>query len=77
MDTYCTLPRQLALMQAIRKYSDLGKKALALEVPVRDVTALASKDRLARVKFEEDFEGDLKRTLEQMDDEFRKLEVVS
>ncbi len=77
VDTYCTLPRQLALMQAIRKYSDLGKKALALEVPVRDVTALASKDRLARVKFEEDFEGDLKRTLEQMDDEFRKLEVVS
>lgn len=77
VDTYCGLSRQLSLMGAIWKYSELGKKALALEVPVKEITSLPSKDRLARVKFEEDFEGDLKKTLDMMDEEFRKLEVVS
>lgn len=75
VDTYCTLERQLRLIRAIRRYGELGKRALALETPLRQVVDLPSRALLARVKYEEQMDKELDKTLEQMEEEFRKLEA--
>ena len=50
---------------------------MALEVPVKDIAYLKSRDELAKLKFEEDFDGKLKVVSELMEKEFRDLEVTS
>ncbi|HYS72238.1 MAG TPA: V-type ATP synthase subunit A, partial [Thermoplasmata archaeon] len=70
------LKRQLTLMQAIRAYYDLGQKALKLDVPLKEIVGIKSRELLARVKFEEKFDEELARALAQMEDEFRKLEAA-
>ena len=77
VDTYCELNKQFILLNQIKKYSDLAEKALALEVPVKDIAYLKSRDELAKLKFEEDFDGKLKAVSELMEKEFRDLEVTS
>jgi V/A-type H+-transporting ATPase subunit A len=77
VDTYCELKKQFILLNQIKKYSELAEKALALEVPVKDIAYLKSRDELAKLKFEEDFDGKLKAVSELMDKEFRDLEVSS
>jgi len=76
VDTYAPLKRQLSLIQAIRKFHDLGHKALKLDVPLKDIANLQSRALLARVKYEEKYEDELARANALMDDEFRKLEVA-
>jgi V/A-type H+-transporting ATPase subunit A len=75
VDTYCGLDRQFRLMEAIKRFNDLGKRALALEVPLRDIVNLQSRALLSRVKYEEEFEKELEKTLTLMEEEFRKLEA--
>jgi V/A-type H+-transporting ATPase subunit A len=76
VDTFCQLMRQFTLMSMIKKYSDLAKKALALEIPVKDIAYLKSRDELGKLKFEEDFDAKLKALEELMNKEFRTLEVT-
>ena len=76
VDTYATLKRQLALIQALRTFNDLGQKALKLDVPLKEITGLKSRELLARVKFEEKYDEEMQRAVSQMEDEFRKLEVT-
>ncbi len=75
VDTYCTLENQLRLMDAIKRFDDLGKRALALEAPLREIADLPSRALLSRVKYEEDFEKELDAAINQMEEEFRKLEA--
>jgi len=75
VDTFCPPERQFKLISAIRRYADLGEKAVALDVPVKDVAGLKSRELLTRVKYEEKFDGELEKTLAQMEDEFKRLEV--
>lgn len=76
VDTFCPLKRQFTLMSMIKKYSDLAKKALALEVPVKDIAYLKSRDELGKLKFEEDFDAKQKAVEDLMNKEFRALEVT-
>ncbi len=73
VDTFCPPKRQFQLIRAIRKYSDLGQKAVKLDVPVKDVAGLKSRELLTRVKYEAEFDKELEKTLAQMDEEFKKL----
>jgi V/A-type H+-transporting ATPase subunit A len=75
VDTFCPPERQFKLISAIRRYADLGGKAVALDVPVKDVAGLKSRELLTRVKYEEKFEAELEKTLAQMEDEFKRLEA--
>ena len=75
VDTFCPPERQWKLISAIRRYADLGQKAVALDVPVKDVAGLKSRELLTRVKYEEKFDAELEKTLAQMEDEFKRLEV--
>lgn len=73
VDTYCSFDKQYKLLKAISKYGDMAKAALESGIPMKDILALESKDELAKVKFEEDFEGALNTVLDKMDREFAAL----
>src|SRR3990172_9471286 len=75
VDTFCPPERQFRLISAIHRYADLGAKAVALDVPLKDVASLKSREFLTRVKYEEKFDAELEKTLGQMEDEFKRLEV--
>ncbi len=75
VDTFCPPERQFKLISSIQKFADLGKKAVALDVPVKDVAGVKSRELLTRVKYEEKFDAELDKTLAMMDDDFKKLEV--
>ncbi len=75
VDTFCPPERQFKLMTSIRRYADLGAKAVALDVPLREVVNLKSRELLTRVKYEEKFDQELEKGLALMEDEFKKLEV--
>jgi V/A-type H+-transporting ATPase subunit A len=73
VDTFCPPERQFKLISAIKKYSDLGQRAVKLDVPTKDVASLKSRELLTRVKYEAEFDTELTKTLAQMDEEFKKL----
>jgi V/A-type H+-transporting ATPase subunit A len=73
VDTFCPPERQFKLISAIKKYSDLGQRAVKLDVPTKDVASLKSRESLTRVKYEAEFDKELTKTLAQMDEEFKKL----
>ena len=75
VDTFCPAERQFKLISAIRKYADLGRRAVSRDVPVKDVASVRSRELLTRVKYEEKFDEELAKTLTAMDEDFKKLEA--
>ena len=75
VDTYSPLKRQYEYMKAIRKFSDLSKKAISLEVPLDKIVALSCRADLGKLKFEETIDEDLKKMIGQMDKQFAELGV--
>ena len=75
VDTFCPPERQFKLISSIKRYADLGGKAVALDVPLKEVAGLKSRELLTRVKYEEKFDAELETALALMEDEFKKLEV--
>jgi V/A-type H+-transporting ATPase subunit A len=75
VDTYTPLSRQYAYMSAIRKFSNLAKKALTLEVPLERVIELPSRSELGKLKFEETIDKDLKALSLAMEKQFASLGV--
>jgi V/A-type H+/Na+-transporting ATPase subunit A len=75
VDTFCPPPRQFRLISAIRKYADLGRRAVSLDVPVKDISSVKSRELLTRVKYEEKFDQELDKALALMDEDFKKLEA--
>ena len=73
VDTFCPFDKQYKLLKAISKYGELANAALESGVPMGDIIAVESKDELAKVKFEEDFEPALNVVMTKMDEEFAKL----
>ncbi|WMW24423.1 ATP synthase subunit A [Methanolobus sediminis] len=73
VDTYCPFDKQYKLLKAISKYSDMAQAALESGIPMKDILSVESKDDLAKVKFEEDFESALNVVLDKMDKEFAAL----
>src|SRR2546426_850706 len=75
VDTFCPPERQFKLISAIKKYADLGKKSLALDVPVKEIAGVKSRELLTRSKYEEQFDQELEKSLALMDEDFKKLEA--
>ena len=73
VDTFCPPARQFKLISAIKRYSDLGQKAVKLDVPTKDVAGLKSRELLTRVKYEAEFDKELEKALALMDEEFKGL----
>jgi V/A-type H+-transporting ATPase subunit A len=51
----------------------MATTALESGVPMKEILALESKDELAKVKYEENFDKALDEVLKKMDSEFAKL----
>ncbi|MEE8183206.1 MAG: V-type ATP synthase subunit A, partial [Thermoplasmata archaeon] len=77
VDTYAPLERQYELLATIKRFSDLAKKALSLEVTYQELADMDSITLLGKLKYEEDFAGELKKVTDKMDEEFRQKEVIS
>ena len=75
VDTFCPPDRQFKLISAIKKFSDLGRKAVSLDVPVKDVASVKSRELLTRVKYEEKFDQELEKATTLMDEDFKALEA--
>ena len=75
VDTYSPLKRQYELMNAIRKYSELARKAVSLEVPLENVQDLKCRADLGKLKFEDEMDEGLKTIASQMETEFSGLGV--
>jgi V/A-type H+-transporting ATPase subunit A len=75
VDTFCNLEKQFVLLNTIKSYSELAKKAMVLEIPVKDIAYLKSRDELGKLKFEADFDGKLKQLNELIEKEFKSMEV--
>ena len=75
VDTYSPLKRQHAYMRMIRKYSELAKKALSLEVPLERVVSLPCRSDLGKLKFEETIDADLQKFGAVMEKQFSGLGV--
>jgi V/A-type H+-transporting ATPase subunit A len=73
VDTYCPFDKQYKLLKAISKYSDMAQASLEAGIPMKDILSVESKDELAKVKFEEDFDSALNVVMEKMDKEFAAL----
>lgn len=76
VDTFCPPARQFKLISAIKKFADLGTKAVTLDTPVKEIASVKSRELLTRVKYEEKFDQELDKTLALMDDDFKKLEAT-
>jgi len=75
VDTYSPLKRQYAYMSAIRRFSDLARKALSLDVPLEKVVSMPCRADLGKLKFEESIDQDLKSILAEMERQFSEQGV--
>src|SRR5271157_1084160 len=76
VDTYCSLKKQFLMMSEILAFGRLAKTALAAGAPMARILALPSKNDLAKVKFEADFEKYLADIDARMKSEFKALEAA-
>lgn len=56
VDTYASLKKQYRMIQAVLRFEEHAKKALAAGVSVRDIANVEGKDALNRSKFEKNFD---------------------
>jgi V/A-type H+-transporting ATPase subunit A len=73
VDTFCPMDKQYKLLKSITKWGNMAQSALEGGVQIEDIMKSKSKDDLAKVKFEKDFDTALGVILKSMDEEFKKL----
>jgi V/A-type H+-transporting ATPase subunit A len=73
VDTFCPYKKQFDLLGAILKFRDYSFEALQKGMSVDQIKSLPSKDALAKVRLEEDYEPILAKVMAQMDSEFKAL----
>jgi V/A-type H+-transporting ATPase subunit A len=76
VDTFCSLQKQFMMLNEIMQFGKLANKALSNGVPMAKILAAKSKNDLAKVKFEADFEKYLKNVDSEMKAEFKALEAA-
>jgi V/A-type H+-transporting ATPase subunit A len=73
VDTFCPMDKQYKLLKAITTWGSKAQSALEGGAAIEDIMKSRSKDDLAKVKFEKDFDAALGVILMSMDEEFKKL----
>jgi len=73
VDTFCPMDKQYKLLKSITKWGNMAQSALESGVQIEDIMKSKSKDDLAKVKFEKDFDTALGIILKSMDEEFKKF----
>jgi V/A-type H+/Na+-transporting ATPase subunit A len=73
VDTYCPFDKQYKLLKSITRYGEMATAALESGVPMNKIITIKSKDELAKVKYEEDFDAALDVVMKKMDEEFAQI----
>ncbi|MCX6666774.1 MAG: V-type ATP synthase subunit A [Euryarchaeota archaeon] len=73
VDSYCSIQKQYKLLKTILDYGNYAHQALDLQVPLETIIKMKSKDMLAKARFERDFDGTLKNTVNEMKKEFKAM----
>jgi len=73
IDTYSPMSRQYTYLKLINRFAILASKAVENEVSVETIANMPLRNRLAKSKFEETIEQELKEISETMDKEFEAL----
>jgi V/A-type H+-transporting ATPase subunit A len=73
VDTFAPYKKQFDLLEAILKYRDLAFDAVQKGIPVSQITSVPSKDALAKVRLEAEYEPILAKVMAQMEAEFKAL----
>jgi len=73
VDTFCPMDKQYKLLKAIMTWGDRAQTALEGGAAIGDILKLKSKDDLAKVKFEKEFDVAIAEITKSMEEEFNKL----
>lgn len=73
VDTFCPMDKQYKLLKAITSWGDKAQNALEAGAAIEDIMKSKTKDDLAKVKYEKEFDKALGVILKSMDEEFAKL----
>ncbi len=73
VDTFCPMDKQFKLLKAITTWGNRAQSALESGAAIEDIMKSRSKDDLAKVKFEKDFDAALGVITKSMEEEFKKL----
>ncbi|TFG56209.1 MAG: V-type ATP synthase subunit A, partial [Methanomassiliicoccus sp.] len=73
VDTYSPMSRQYIYLKLINRFSINATKAVENEVSVEDIANMAIRSRMAKSKFEDNIDDELKAIAETMDKEFEAL----
>ncbi len=66
VDTFCKPSRQENLINCIKKFNDDSMDLLSVGVPITKIMTMKSKDDLAKVKYEPEFDAELKKVMDCM-----------
>ncbi|VVB89571.1 V-type ATP synthase alpha chain [uncultured archaeon] len=73
VDTFCSMDKQYKLLKSITAWGNKAQNALEGGAAIEEIMKLKSKDDLAKVKFEKDFDSALSVITKRMEEEFAKL----
>ena len=73
VDTFCPMDKQFKLLKAITTWGNRAQSALEGGAAIEEIMKSKSKDDLAKVKYEKDFDSALGVIQKTMDEEFKKL----
>jgi len=74
IDTFCPMSKQFKLLETINEFTNKAQSALDSGVLFQDIMKLESKDEIGKIRFEEDFEGELQKVMDKMETEFKSLQ---
>ncbi len=66
VDSYCSPSRQNNLMSCIKSFHDDSMSMLSVGIPISEIMKMKSKDDLAKVKYEKEFDSELEKVMECM-----------
>jgi len=73
VDTFCPFDRQYKLLKSVSQFGEKATDKMENGVPINKIMEMESKDELAKVKYEEDFDAALETIMAKMDEEFTQL----
>ncbi len=73
VDTFCPFDRQYKLLKSVSTFGEKATEKMENGVPITKIMEMESKDELAKVKYEEDFDAALETIMAKMDEEFTQL----
>ncbi|RNI14572.1 ATP synthase subunit A [Methanohalophilus sp. RSK] len=73
VDTFCPFDKQYKLLKSVSRFGEKAIDKMENGVPINKIMEMESKDELAKVKYEEDFDAALETIMTKMDEEFTQL----